>query len=220
MHKVGVIPKRRIQLQWVPIVVMEIFVLHGKVPSRAKRPSAARRVGLIWCGTKYGVYGIRSIGGRRLITNNFRYCLAQFEIQPDSPALSCRKGIDSSPRDQRDLWLESWLLVTFVGWWVRASAGEPIGIRTLVLFFRFLFWVSLASGERTSGSCELSLVFKPQVFVRLLLKGCYNVRRFVFSLMQLAWSSLVLDDLAEGGSFAQAGGTGVIGKWITVGYDK
>lgn len=77
-------------------------------------------------------------------------------------------------------------LVTFVGWWVRASAGKPIGIRTLVLFFSFfLFWVSLASGERTSGSCELSLVVKPQVFVRLLLKGCYSVRRFVF-LMQLA----------------------------------
>lgn len=47
VHEVGVIPKRRIQLQWVSIVVFEIFILHGKVHSRAKRPSAARRVGLI-----------------------------------------------------------------------------------------------------------------------------------------------------------------------------
>ena len=53
--------------------------------------------------------------------------------------------------------------LTFAGWWLQ-TAGVPIGIRALVLF-SFLFSVYLASGERTSGSCELGLEFKPQVFV-------------------------------------------------------
>lgn len=63
MHKVGVIPKCRIRILHTAgrIVTFEIFVLHGKVHSRAKRLSAARRTVYfaVVRGTEYTEYGVQ-----------------------------------------------------------------------------------------------------------------------------------------------------------------
>lgn len=88
VHLVGVISKPSDLTTAGSAVVFEIFVLHSKAHSRAKRLSAAQRVVLIWCGTYYGVIQVDIVLGCENVNNQQRLTLpGQFKTNPISPLL-------------------------------------------------------------------------------------------------------------------------------------